>query len=99
MKAAHATDVAEEALSNVRTVRGFAAEETETHLYNEEVQKSVRLSNHLGIGIGIFQSLSNLAVNGAVLGVIYIGGSFLAEGKLQPGDLMSFMVTSQAIQR
>ncbi|GAV09121.1 hypothetical protein RvY_18716-2 [Ramazzottius varieornatus] len=98
-QAAHATDVAEEALSNVRTVRGFAAEDTEIHLYNDEVQKFVRLNSNLGIGIGIFQALSNLAVNGAVIGVIYVGGSFLAEGKLLPGDLMSFMVTSQAIQR
>lgn len=96
---AHTTDVAEEAISHIRTVRGFAAEDTEIHLYREEVNRSVRLNELLGLSIGAFQSLSNFAFNGAILGVIYAGGSFMAQGKMAPGDLMSFMVTSQAIQK
>ncbi|XP_055327553.1 mitochondrial potassium channel ATP-binding subunit-like [Paramacrobiotus metropolitanus] len=96
---AHATDVADEAISNIRTVRSFAAEDTEMHLYHDEVKRSQYLNQYLGMGIGLFQGLSNLAFNAAVLGVIYFGGNLMAENKMQAGDLMSFLVTSQTIQK
>lgn len=96
---AHANDVADEAISNMRTVRSFAAESTEVNLYREEIQRSRRLNEYLGIGIGVFQGLSNLAFNAAILGVIYVGGSYMADSRMQPGDLMSFMVTAQTIQK
>ena len=36
---------------------------------------------------------------GIVLGTLYMGGHLMAQDKLRPGDLMSFMVASQTIQR
>ena len=52
---AHATAVAEEAVGNVRTVRAFAMEDSETDIYVEEVNKSRDMHIRLGIGIGCFQ--------------------------------------------
>ncbi|PKK17111.1 ATP-binding cassette, sub-family B (MDR/TAP), member 8 [Columba livia] len=43
--------------------------------------------------------LSNLALNGIVLGTIFVGGSLMAGDELSPGDLMSFLVASQTVQR
>lgn len=79
-----ATGVADEALSNVRTVRAFASETSEerwvhvcpstphhthahahTHsLYRKELALAERDTEQLGLGIALFQGLSNFAING-----------------------------------
>ncbi|XP_069502070.1 mitochondrial potassium channel ATP-binding subunit [Ambystoma mexicanum] len=96
---AKATGVADEALGNVRTVRAFAMEEQEAKRYSEEVDKSCQANEVLGVGIAIFQGLSNVVLNCIVLGTIFAGGSLMAENELSAGDLMSFMVASQTVQR
>jgi ATP-binding cassette subfamily B (MDR/TAP) protein 8 len=120
---AKATAVGEECISNVRTVRSFAMEEEEKRLYNAEVDKSRRLNETLGAGIGLFQVRSSLIVvldsffggiqftrfslqaatniflNGVVLATLYYGGYLLSSGKVSAGDLMSFLVATQTIQR
>ncbi|NXN12176.1 ABCB8 protein, partial [Indicator maculatus] len=96
---AKATGVADEVLGNVRTVRAFAMEEQQAGLYCTEVESASRLSQRLGLGIAAFQGLSNLALNGIILGTIFVGGSLMAGDELSPGDLMSFLVASQTVQR
>ncbi|XP_040521371.1 mitochondrial potassium channel ATP-binding subunit isoform X1 [Gallus gallus] len=96
---AKATGVADEVLGNVRTVRAFAMEEQQAGLYCAEAERSSGMSQRLGLGIAAFQGLSNLALNGIVLGTIFVGGSLMAGDQLSPGDLMSFLVASQTVQR
>lgn len=94
-----ATGVADEALGNVRTVKAFAMEERELQLYALEVDKSCELNESLGSGIAVFQGLSNVVLNCIVLGTIFAGGSLMAGNEMSPGDLMSFLVASQTVQR
>ncbi|XP_028282992.1 mitochondrial potassium channel ATP-binding subunit [Parambassis ranga] len=96
---AKATGVADEALGNVRTVKAFAMEERELQLYAYEVDKSCELNENLGAGIAVFQGLSNIALNCIVLGTIFAGGTLISNNELSPGDLMSFLVASQTVQR
>ncbi|TWW73807.1 ATP-binding cassette sub-family B member 8, mitochondrial [Takifugu flavidus] len=96
---AKATGVADEALGNVRTVKAFAMEERELQLYAYEVDKSCDLNENLGAGIAVFQGLSNVALNCIVLGTIFAGGTLIANKEMSPGDLMSFLVASQTVQR
>ncbi|KAH0627744.1 hypothetical protein JD844_003885 [Phrynosoma platyrhinos] len=96
---AKATAVADEALGNVRTVRAFAMETKEIQVYSAEVDHSSRLNMNLGMGIAFFQGLSNVALNCIVLGTIFAGGSLMAGAEITPGDLMSFLVSSQTVQR
>ncbi|XP_033924353.1 mitochondrial potassium channel ATP-binding subunit [Melopsittacus undulatus] len=96
---AKATGVADEALGNVRTVRAFAMEDRQAGLYCAEVDRAGWLNERLGLGIAAFQGLSNLALNGIILGTIFVGGSLMAGDELSPGDLMSFLVASQTVQR
>ncbi|NWR66473.1 ABCB8 protein, partial [Bucorvus abyssinicus] len=96
---AKATVVADEVLGNVRTVRAFAMEDRQAGLYCAEVDRAGWLNEQLGLGIATFQGLSNLALNGIVLGTIFVGGSLMAGDQLSPGDLMSFLVASQTVQR
>lgn len=58
------TAVADEAVSNVRTVRSFAMEDEECELFYEEAEKAKTLNIKLGFGIGLFQAGSNLFLNG-----------------------------------
>ncbi|KAM8728351.1 mitochondrial potassium channel ATP-binding subunit isoform 2-T2 [Acanthopagrus schlegelii] len=96
---AKATGVADEALGNVRTVKAFAMEERELQLYAYEVDKSCDLNENLGAGIAVFQGLSNITLNCIVLGTIFAGGTLIASSEMSPGDLMSFLVASQTVQR
>ncbi|KAL3107870.1 hypothetical protein niasHT_017102 [Heterodera trifolii] len=98
-QSALAAGVSGEALQNIRTVKVFAMEEAETELYRKEVRTACSLGERLGVGIGLFQALSNFFLNGIVLGVLYGGGQLVAEQQLSAGDLMSFMATAQIIQR
>jgi ATP-binding cassette subfamily B (MDR/TAP) protein 8 len=94
-----ATGFANEALNNVRTVRAFAMEDDEVVLYSRELQIAQWYNERLGMGIAAFQSLSNIAINGLVLVVVSHGGILLARNQISPGNLMSFLVATQTIQR
>eukprot|EP00123_Amoebidium_parasiticum_P017355 comp23816_c0_seq1/m.41469 comp23816_c0_seq1/g.41469 ORF comp23816_c0_seq1/g.41469 comp23816_c0_seq1/m.41469 type:complete len:716 (-) comp23816_c0_seq1:285-2432(-) len=94
-----ATAVAEESIGNMRTVRAFAMEDHEIATYTEEVNKAASINTWLGIGIGLFQGASSLAINSMTLAVLYYGGLLIHEGSLTGGDLMSFLVSTQMVQR
>lgn len=94
-----ASCVADEAFGNIRTVRAFAMEEHESRLFEREVRKACSMQELLGMGIGMFQAASNFFLNGIVLSVLYGGSIFINSGEITPGQLMSFLVTAQTIQR
>lgn len=96
---ARATGVADECLGNMRTVRAFAMEDMEMKLFSQELDKSRQLNEALGMGIGVFQAGSNLFLNSIVMGILWGGGQLIAQDQLQPGDLMSFLVAAQTIQK
>lgn len=58
-----ATAVCEEALSNIRTVRSSACEYTEVELFRKETNEAAEISQQLGVGIAVFQALTNLCLN------------------------------------
>ena len=68
-------------------------------MFQNEVNKARDLNIRLGVGIGIFQGLNNLVMNGVVLGTIALGGQYVSEHRLSAGDLMAFLVATQTIQR
>ncbi|KAL1462903.1 hypothetical protein WDU94_014706 [Cyamophila willieti] len=98
-QAAKAVTIGEEAVSNIRTVRAFAMEPYESQLFSEQVSKACDLHERLGLGVGLFQAGTNLFLNGMVLGTLYYGGHLMATKSLTAGDLMSFLVSTQMIQR
>ncbi|XP_070200308.1 mitochondrial potassium channel ATP-binding subunit-like [Littorina saxatilis] len=96
---ARSTAVADEAIGNIRTVRAFAMEDKETELYSQELVMSSHLNIKLGVGIGAFQGLANMFLNGIVLGSMFAGGMLISLGELSAGDLMSFLAATQMIER
>ena len=64
LKNAKVTEVASEAIVNIRTVKAFAMEEHEKNLFRQECHNARKYYVKLGYGIAIFQGLSNLVLNG-----------------------------------
>uniref|UniRef100_A0A8C4P149 Mitochondrial potassium channel ATP-binding subunit n=1 Tax=Dicentrarchus labrax TaxID=13489 RepID=A0A8C4P149_DICLA len=63
------------------------------------LDKSCEINENLGTGIAVFQGMSNIALNCIVLGTIFAGGTLISRSEMSPGDLMSFLVASQTVQR
>ncbi|TPX38961.1 hypothetical protein SeLEV6574_g07487 [Synchytrium endobioticum] len=94
-----ASGVAAEALSNVRTVRAFAAESREVVRYLDAVKKSSYLNTYLGFHIGLFQGLTNTSIGLMILTILYGGGLRVVRGEMTGGQLMSYMAATQNAQR
>lgn len=94
-----ATLVAEEAISNIRTVRAFAGEKNESQIFATECEKVADLNMELGLGVGLFQAGTNLFLNGMVLGTLFMGGHLMSTGQVSGGDVMAFLVNAQTVQR
>ncbi|PIC53006.1 hypothetical protein B9Z55_002881 [Caenorhabditis nigoni] len=74
-------------------------EKLESKLFDNELDKARAMQEQLGIGIGLFQTGTNLFLNGMILSVLYGGSNLISKGEMTPGALMSFLVSSQTIQR
>lgn len=51
------------------------------------------------MGFALFQGMTNLTINGIVLLTLMFGGYNLIEGNMNAGNLMTFLATTQTIQR
>ena len=68
-------------------------------LFTEELEKARALNVKLSFGIGLFQGISNLFINGMVLGVIYGGGYLMSNNEINAGQLMAYLTATQMIQK
>ncbi len=89
---AKASEVAQETLSGIRTVRAFAAEATETARYDASVQESYRLARKRIVLSGTFIGLTSMAGFAAMVLVLWFGGSLVVEGSMTVGELTAFFV-------
>jgi ATP-binding cassette subfamily B (MDR/TAP) protein 8 len=85
--------------SNLKTVRAFVAEDSETKVFKNHVSRVNQSNLWLGINIGAFQSLVIGSIGSAVLGVLYFGGNLVLDGEMTGGQLISFMVQTQNTQK
>lgn len=89
---AGATQVAEERISNIRTVRAFAHEQTEIDRYNTGITNVLKLSYKEALARGVFWGSTGLSGNMVVLSVFYFGGMMMSESQLSVGDLSAFLL-------
>jgi subfamily B ATP-binding cassette protein MsbA len=91
-RVADANAVAEEALSQIRTVQSFVQEETERARYGarvlEGVRQAIRRAQVRGVFVGIitFASFSGMVI------VLWQGGRLVLDGRLTPGSLVEFLL-------
>src|SRR5262249_34067823 len=95
---AAASEVAEEALSGIRTVRAFTAEPTEVARYGKAVQRSFELARsraHLG---AVFMGVVSFAGYAALAGVLWRGGRIVAAGEgISLGGLTKFLIYTMLV--
>lgn len=96
---AEASNVVLEALSSIRTVKAFSAEDHQVQRYKERIaahcEKNCALLSH----IGIFQGLTNLSSSACAASVLFFGGLEVSQGRLSGGQLLAFLMTLQMAQR
>ena len=79
--------------------RKSGEESAECDRYEKKLQKQATEASLLGLGIGLFQGSSNVCINAAVLLVLHQGGTAVLAGELSSGNLTTFLVSTQQIQR
>lgn len=90
-------EVATETLGNVRTVRSFANEESETERYSRAIITSRQVGIQRSWAYGSFLGMVTMFGYVAVTAVFYYGGVLTIENKLQTGELFSFIINTLII--
>jgi ATP-binding cassette, subfamily B, bacterial MsbA len=96
-RVAEATGVAEEALSQIRTVQSFVQEPAERERYGERVLASVKAALVRAEVRGIFFGVLTFTTFGGIVFVLWQGGLLVLDGKLTPGALVSFLLYTVTI--
>jgi ABC transporter fused permease/ATP-binding protein len=94
---ARATEVAEETLSGIRTVRAFAREQQETDRYGEAIDETYQLARKRARIGAIFGGTASFAGYSAIAIVLWFGGILLADGKMSMGELAAFLLYTSTV--
>jgi ABC transporter fused permease/ATP-binding protein len=87
-----ASEIAEESLAGIRTVRSFAAEPIEAERYGRAVMKSFELAKRrIRLG-GTFAGVASFFGLSAASLVLWRGGHLVLAGDMSVGDLTAFLV-------
>ncbi|XP_073729740.1 uncharacterized protein abcb10 [Misgurnus anguillicaudatus] len=89
---AAATQLAEERISNMRTVRAFGKELTELQKYAEKVDHVLELAKKEAVVSAGFYGVTGLSGNVIMLSVLYKGGLLMASEAMTVGQLSSFLM-------
>ncbi|XP_060782148.1 ATP-binding cassette sub-family B member 10, mitochondrial [Neoarius graeffei] len=89
---AKATELAEERISNLRTVRAFSKELTEVQTYAEKVEHVLQLAKKEARLTAGFFGVTGLSGNMIVLSVLYKGGLLMGSEHMTVGELSSFLM-------
>ncbi|TSK22659.1 ATP-binding cassette sub-family B member 10, mitochondrial [Bagarius yarrelli] len=89
---AQATQLAEERIGNLRTVRAFGKELTEAQTYAKKVEYVLQLAKkEASLSAGFF-GMTGLSGNVIVLSVLYKGGLLMGSEQMTVGELSSFLM-------
>ena len=89
---AESTQVAEERISNIRTVRTFAKEDDEINRYDTEMNKVLHAAKQEAKVQAQFYGFTGLSGNMIILTVLYYGGSLVTTDVITVGSLTSFIL-------
>ncbi|XP_017320129.1 ATP-binding cassette sub-family B member 10, mitochondrial isoform X1 [Ictalurus punctatus] len=89
---AQAMQLAEERISNLRTVRAFGKELTEVQTYAEKVDYVLRLAKKEALFTAGFFGVTGLSGNMIILSVLYKGGLLMGSEHMTVGELSSFLM-------
>jgi len=88
------TEMAEEKLANIRTVRAFAMETREMANYTETMDNVLRVAYKEAMINAKFYGMTGLSGNLIILTVLYYGGNLVTTDVITVGNLASFVLYS-----
>ena len=91
---AASTEIAEEKLSNIRTVRAFAMESREIAAYGAKINDVLDKSYKEALVNAKFYGMTGLSGNLIIVTVLYYGGNLVTSDILTVGNLASFVLYS-----
>lgn len=89
---AQATQLAEERISNIRTVRAFGKELSEVNVYTRKTDQVFSLARKEAVLRAGFFGVTGLSGNIMILAVLYKGGLLMASQHMTVGELSSFLM-------
>ncbi|XP_060897072.1 ATP-binding cassette sub-family B member 10, mitochondrial [Labrus mixtus] len=89
---AQATQLAEERISNMRTVRAFGKELSEVNTYTQKTDQVLSLARKEAVLRAGFFGVTGLSGNIMILSVLYKGGLLMANQHMTVGELSSFLM-------
>ncbi|KAK0043502.1 ATP-binding cassette sub-family B member 10 mitochondrial [Biomphalaria pfeifferi] len=89
---ANATQVAEERIATIRTVRAFAHEDKECKMYNDSIDQVLQLSYKESLARAIFWGFAGFSGNVIIISVFYFGGRMMMVSDISVGDLSAFLM-------
>ncbi|XP_065488380.1 LOW QUALITY PROTEIN: ATP-binding cassette sub-family B member 10, mitochondrial [Caloenas nicobarica] len=89
---AEATQLAEERIGNIRTVRAFGQEVAEMEKYTNKVDYVLQLAKKEAVARAGFFGATGLSGNLIVLSVLYKGGLLMGSAYMTVGELSSFLM-------
>lgn len=92
-----ASEVAEETIAGVRTVRVFGAEHREEVRYGSAVERAFRIARDRIRTSGVFFGISSLVGSAAAVAVLWYGGRLVVDDALTMGELTAFLVYTMLI--
>ncbi len=91
------TSVLQEALSGIRVVKGYNAEERTNKLFATQTAKYVKSAIKYERIIALIPSINEIFAIFALCVVFYVGGSAVLQGEMRSDDLMLFLFSLFAI--
>ncbi|XP_026731164.1 ATP-binding cassette sub-family B member 10, mitochondrial [Trichoplusia ni] len=89
---AETSELAEEKISNIKTVKAFSKEQRECETYGQRIDNLLKLAYKESLAVGSFYGLTGLAGNTIIILVLYYGGGMVATEQLTVGNLTSFLL-------
>jgi ABC transporter fused permease/ATP-binding protein len=89
---ARASEVAEETIGGIRTVRAFTAEALEADRYRSRVEESFELAKKRALVGGIFSGVVSFIGLGAAVLVLWYGTHMVIAKEMSIGELMQFLI-------
>ncbi|KAK5643659.1 hypothetical protein RI129_007504 [Pyrocoelia pectoralis] len=89
---AEATQVAEERISNMRTVKTFSKEPRELETYTKAIQNVLQLGYRESKARAIFYGMTGFSGNVIIISVLYYGGAMVSSQTITVGNLSSFLL-------
>lgn len=84
--------IAEERISNIRTVKAFSKEISEEKYYNSQLDGLLKSCYMESLYRGMFFGMTGFSGNVIILSVLYYGGAMISDSSLTVGSLSAFLM-------